>query len=272
VRRIRQAIWVPSVLVGVALTTVAACNGKSPTQPTTDAPPDFIIANGMNALTVGGTSSFDVVAYTASNDRNAYLKAIPQFADVSDKVHWSSDNPVAASFRRGGILVGRSVGHVNITASYMGRSHTLPVDVVAPSPIAQQFAGSWSGIAYWRCQDLRGNTRTCEYRTGPFLSLLDVKLSLTAVDGVLQGTIDFGGYGRTHSSGAVVGGITDDGTLAIGGETRLLSEHRLDEQLREWRFRRVGNTLLGSGIVDSAFVNIYSPVWHRMIFVEITLQ
>ena len=99
-----------------------------------------------------------------------------------------------------------------------------------------------------------------------------MKLSLTAVDGVLQGTIDYGSHSRTHSSGAVVGGVTGDGALVIGGKTGLSGEHSLDEQLREWRFTRVGNALLGSGVADSAFINIYGPVWHREIFVEITLQ
>jgi hypothetical protein len=268
----RGVMHAPRVLVAVALTL--SCGGESPTtpsQPARQGPPDFIIATGMNAIPVGGGASFGVTAYTAAHVANAYVFGIPQSADVSDRVGWMSDNAAVASFRRG-ILVGQRVGRVNIMASYMGQTHTLPVDVVGASSVAQQFAGSWSGMAHTRCEDLKGNTRTCEYRTGPMLSLLDVTLSLTAVDGVLQGTIDFGGHGRSHSIGPVVAGVTADGALVIGGETRFDDEEYLPEQLREWRFTRVGSTLLGSGVVDYAFVNIYGPVWHREILVEITLQ
>ena len=201
----------------------------------------------------------------------AYLAGVQQSADISRAAVWSSDNPAVASFSSG-TLIGRTAGHANVTASYMGQAHTLPVDVVAPSANAQQFARTWSGVANVYCNDLRGSTR-CDFVIAYFGGLLGtttVTLSLYAVGGALQGTIDYGGGGFSPITGAIAGGISNDGGLVIGGET--WDDEGGAKQLRDWRFTRVGNTLVGSGVVDNAWVNIYGPVWSRWTFREITLR
>jgi hypothetical protein len=236
--------------------------------------PDFIAATGMNVVAIGRTTRFTVTAYTRSSSPNAYVTGVQQSADISASATWSSDNPATASVDSRSI-VGRKAGIANLTARYMGFDYTIPVYVVAPSAAAQQFAGTWSGVLKMFCRDLIGNTRGCYVITPsgaePYVSTADVSMSLTNVGGVLQGSIELGGGPLTRVTGPVVGGVTANGELAVGG-TLGISGHETPIQLRDWHFVLSGTQLIGSGTSDRAFVNIYGPVWQRVTYTEIQLR
>jgi hypothetical protein len=262
--RVLNSAW-----VGIVSVAVVACG--SPTAPTNNVTPDFIAATGMNVVAVGSTTRFSVTAYIPSSSPNAYVRGAQQTADISTSATWSSDNPGVASISSRSI-VGRAAGVAKLTARYMSREYTIPVYVVAPSPSAQQFAGRWSGVMKRFCTDLVGDTRSCYPINGqPYVSAENVSLSLTNANGVLQGLIEMGGGTWTPVMGPVVGGVNGNDELVIGGAPRI-SGHETPIQLRDWHFALSGARLTGSGTSDSAFVNIYGPVWQRVTYSPIELQ
>lgn len=154
----------------------------------------------------------------------------------------------------------------------MGREYDLPVSVVGASGLAQQFAGTWSGVMNRSCVNLVGNTRSCYLPTGqPSVSPEDLSITLTNVNGALQGTIDIGGGMWTHVTGPVTAGLDASGRLVIGGVPRVSGEE-VSEQLRDWSFTFSGGQLIGSGTSDSGFVNIYGVVWKRTTYTDINLR
>jgi hypothetical protein len=93
-------------------------------------------------------------------------------------------------------------------------------------------------------------------------------LSLTNINGVLQGSIDIG---WSHITGPVTGGVDANGRMVIGGMPRIFGDEDA-VQLRDWSFTLSGGPLTGSGISDSGFINIYGPVLMRTTYTEITLR
>ena len=256
--------WVQSISVGIISVLVLACS--SPTQPPGVVTPDFIVATGMNVIAVGNSTRFTVTAYTRDPSRDAYFRGVQQAVDVSASASWASDNPAIATVSSKNI-VGRAAGVANVSAQYMGREYTIPVYVVVPSALAQQFAGTWSGGASRFCRDLIGETKSCLLGT----QITEVSMSLTNVGGLLQGSIDIGGVSFEHVTGPITGSINEDRDLVIGGVPGL-SEHDYAEQLRDWRFTLSSAQLIGSGTGEVAFVNIYGPVWQRITYTTITLH
>ena len=262
------------VSIGIISGLLIACS--SPTEPTNGVTPgvtpDFIVATGINVVRVGSSTRFTVTAYTRDTSPNAYVGGAQQAADVSASASWSSDNPAVATVSSQNI-VGGAAGVTNVRARYMGREYAIPVYIVVPNPLAQQFARTWSGVTSRFCTDLIGNTRSCrDFLTGtPYVSTTDVSMSLANVGGVLQGSIDIGGGDFSHWVGPIVGGVNEAGELLIAG-TPSLSEHPESQQLRDWRFTLSGAQLTGTGTSDRAFVNVYGPVWQRITDTAITLQ
>ena len=145
-------------VISGALVVVVACS--SPASPTTGVSPDFITAIGMNVIAVGSSARMTATAFTRSTDPNAYVTSAKQTADISSAASWSSDNPAVASVILGSI-VGGTAGSTTVKVSYVGRVYDIPVSVVAPSALAQQFAGTWSGVMNRYGADLVGDTRSC---------------------------------------------------------------------------------------------------------------
>lgn len=260
----------------IAVAAAATLTCSSPTQPTDLKPPDFIVATGTNVLAVGGAARLAVTAFTRSSDPNAYVDGVKQTTDVSDVVTWSSDKSEVATIHADEV-VGQASGSANLTASYLGKTYTLPVHVIAPSPLAQQAAGTWSGVVRWTCVDVIGDTRSCYSLFNPVPTAITEAASMTLTNhsGILYGSLDLGGGSFTHETGAVTAGFDDTAHLLVGG-TLLIRDpdpgEQVPTQLLDWRLLVSASGLTGSGRSDSAWVNIYGPVLHRTTYQEITLQ
>ena len=241
----------------------------SPTSPTNGVTPDFIVAVGMNVLAIGSSARMTATAFTRSMDPNAYAKGVQQTADISSAASWSSDNPAIASVSSG-TVTGRAAGSTAVRVSYMGRQYDIPVSVVAPSALADQFAGMWSGGMNRYCSDLVGDTRSCFGQS--YIAPENVAMTLTNMNGVLQGTIDMGdGIRFSHITGPITAGIDAGGRLVVGGAPRIFGDEE-PEQLRDWSFAMSGRQLTGSGSSDSGFINIYGVVWTRTTYTDIALR
>lgn len=248
---------------GRPVSTPSAIPSPTPsTEPSAEVAVGFIIVTGMNVLGIGATTPFTVTAYPAyPSPTRDYLPF-----DVTRQADWVSSDPGVATIASNGLVTARIPGATEISASYKGKSYSLPLLVVdsGASQSLSRYAGAWSGDGEFTCQRLSGVGRSvCDPSPFGTPSTLrnPIHLTLTVAGNVLAGTLEL--Y-QSPMTAPVQAALLDDGQLAIGGTLGGGSEHAWIVQLREWRLslRRDGR-LVGVLIEDSAFVNVYSPQLQR---------
>jgi hypothetical protein len=227
----------------------------SPT-PTPDVSIGILIVAGLNVVGVGATTALTATGYPAFPSPTRNYPAL----DFGGQVEWVSSDPSVASICCRGLVTGRAAGATEISASYKGRSYSLPLLVVerGSSQSLSTYVGTWSGEGTLTCQRLSGEGRSvCDPSPfgGPQTVRHPIQLTLALAGGTLAGTLRL--Y-QSPMTGPVQAALLDTRQLGIGGT--LGGEHGTIVQLREWRFglTRDGR-LVGTVIEDRAFVNVYSP-------------
>jgi hypothetical protein len=241
------------------VSTPSAIPSPTPSaEPPAEEAVNFIIVAGTNVVGVGATSPFTVTAYPAYLSRT---RAYSPF-DATRQADWVSSDPSVATIASGGLVTARSAGATDISASYKGKSYSLPLLVVdsGASQSLSRYAGAWSGDGEFTCERLSGFGRI-ECDPSPFSTQWPlrhpIELTLTVAGNMLAGTL------RLYQNPLTVpvqAALLDARQLTIGGTHGGGSEHALIVQLRDWRLSLTRDgRLVGALIEDRAFVNVYSP-------------
>lgn len=220
----------------VALLAALALYGGACSSPT--APTAITIAPAISVLKVGQGETLRVVA--AADASRELLAA------------WTSDNPAVATVDARGTVTAVAAGAATIRATSHGQVATRTVTVVP------DFAGNWTGqYRIVTCTRISGpGTDPCRFILGGGGSApLELQLAQTGRD--VNGTLRLSNL-EIFSTGAVSGGVREDGTLGLEGLLRLPG---FDSEIRivSWTssIQPPGNLMEGIFTDESRGANIF---------------